>query len=45
MPSEVCLDQDINASVRQRGGIMGLGGRRVMILGVPLMRILRIKIA
>jgi heat shock protein HtpX len=42
MPEEVYLVQDLNAAVRQRGGVMGLGGRRVMLLGVPLMRILRI---
>jgi Zn-dependent protease with chaperone function len=42
MPEEVYLIQDLNAAVRQRGGVMGLGGRRVMLLGVPLMRILRI---
>jgi Zn-dependent protease with chaperone function len=41
MPEEVYLVQDLNAAVRQRGGVMGLGGRRVMLLGVPLMRILR----
>ncbi len=42
MPEEVYLIQDLNAAVRQRGGVMGLGDRRVMLLGVPLMRILRI---
>lgn len=41
MPEEVYLVQDLNAAVRQRGGVMGLGGRRVMLLGIPLMRILR----
>ena len=33
LPEEVYLVQDLNAAVRQRGGIMGLGGRRVMLLG------------
>jgi Zn-dependent protease with chaperone function len=42
MPEEVYLVQDLNAAVRQRGGVMGLGGRRVMELGVPLMRIVRV---
>jgi heat shock protein HtpX len=42
LPHEVYLVQDVNAGVRQRGGVMGVGGRRVMLLGVPLMRILRI---
>lgn len=40
MPSEVYLVPDVNAWVMQRGGIMGLGSRRVMGLGLPLMRIL-----
>ena len=42
LPEEVYLVQDVNAGVRQRGGVMGVGGRRVMLLGVPLMSILRI---
>ena len=42
LPEEVYLVQDVNAGVRVRGGIMGVGGRHVMLLGVPLMRILRI---
>jgi Zn-dependent protease with chaperone function len=40
MPAEVYLVSDVNAWVMQRGGIMGLGSRRVMGLGLPLMRIL-----
>jgi len=40
MPAEVYLVPDVNAWVMQRGGVMGLGGRRVMGLGLPLMRIL-----
>ncbi|MBO0764163.1 MAG: M48 family metallopeptidase [Hyphomicrobiaceae bacterium] len=40
MPSEVYLVPDVNAWVTQRGGIMGFGSRRVMGLGLPLMRIL-----
>lgn len=40
MPAEVYLVPDVNAWVAQRGGIMGLGSRRVMGLGLPLMRIL-----
>jgi heat shock protein HtpX len=38
MPSEVYLVSDVNAFVAQRGGIMGLGSRRVMGLGLPLMQ-------
>ena len=40
MPAEVYLVPDVNAWVTQRGGVMGLGSRRVMGLGLPLMRIL-----
>jgi heat shock protein HtpX len=40
MPAEVYLVPDVNAWVTQRGGIMGFGSRRVMGLGLPLMRIL-----
>lgn len=39
-PSEVYLIPDVNAWVSQRGGIMGFGSRRVMGLGLPLMRVL-----
>jgi Zn-dependent protease with chaperone function len=40
MPAEVYLIPDVNAWVSQRGGIMGFGSRRVMGLGLPLMRAL-----
>jgi heat shock protein HtpX len=40
MPAEVYLVPDVNAWVAQRGGIMGFGSRRVMGLGLPLMRTL-----
>lgn len=40
MPAEVYLAPDVNAWVAQRGGLMGFGSRRVMGLGLPLMRIL-----
>ena len=40
MPAEVYLVPDVNAWVTQRGGIMGFGSRRVMGLGLPLMRML-----
>lgn len=42
LPAEVYLVHDINAYVQIRGGFMALGGRRVMAIGLPLMRILRI---
>jgi len=40
MPAEVFLVPDVNAWVTQRGGVMGFGSRRVMGLGLPLMRML-----
>jgi Zn-dependent protease with chaperone function len=42
MPAEVYLVADVNAWVSQRGGILGLGGRRVMGLGLPLLQVLTI---
>lgn len=42
MPAEVYLIPDVNAWVSQRGGLMGLGSRRVMGLGLPLMQILSV---
>ncbi len=40
MPAEVYLLSDVNAWVTQRGGVMGFGSRRVMGVGLPLMRML-----
>ncbi len=40
LPAEVYLIPDVNAWVSQRGGVMGFGSRRVMGLGLPLMRVL-----
>jgi heat shock protein HtpX len=42
MPHEVYLIPDMNAWVAQRGGLMGFGSRRVMALGLPLMRLLTV---
>ena len=42
MPKEVYLIADVNAWVAQRGGILGIGSRRVMGLGLPLMQILSV---
>ena len=38
MPAEVYLVPDVNAWVAQRGGVMGVGGRRIMGLGLPLLQ-------
>ena len=37
MPSHVYLCRDANAFVTERGGIMGIGSRRVLGLGLPLL--------
>jgi len=42
MPEDVYLTNDVNAFVAQRGGIMGVGARRVMGLGLPLMQSLTV---
>ena len=42
MPAEVYLDPQVNAWVAQRGGILGIGGRRVMGLGLPLLQVLTV---
>lgn len=39
MPSEVYLVPEVNAWVAQRGGFLGLGSRRVMGIGVPLLAV------
>ena len=38
MPAEVYLVNDVNAFVMERGGVMGVGARRVMGLGLPLLQ-------
>lgn len=40
VPAEVYAVPELNAWVADRGGILGLGSRRVMGLGVPLMQVL-----
>lgn len=42
MPREVFLVGDVNAWVTQRGGMMGIGSRRVMGIGLPLLQTLTI---
>lgn len=36
-PHDVYLVPEVNAFVTQIGGLMGMGGRRIMALGVPLL--------
>lgn len=42
-PAEVYLVHDVNAFVTQRGGVMGVGSRRVMGLGLPLIQTLTVE--
>jgi len=42
MPAEVYLVPEVNAWVSNRGGLMGLGSRRVMGLGLPLLQVLTV---
>src|SRR5215467_4211225 len=42
MPHEVYLVPEVNAWVAQRGGLMGIGSRRVMALGLPLLSLLTV---
>jgi heat shock protein HtpX len=42
VPLEVYVIPDMNAWVAERGGIVGFGSRRVMGLGLPLLRVLTI---
>jgi heat shock protein HtpX len=42
MPREIYLIPDVNAWVAERGGTMGIGSRRVMGLGLPLMQMLTV---
>lgn len=41
-PNNVYLILDVNAWVAERGGFMGIGSRRVMALGLPLMQVLTV---
>jgi Zn-dependent protease with chaperone function len=41
-PAEVFLVDDVNAFVAQRGGMMGIGSRRVMGIGLPLLQVLTV---
>ncbi|MEQ1567743.1 MAG: M48 family metallopeptidase [Myxococcota bacterium] len=41
-PAEVYLMPDVNAFVAQVGGVVGLGSRRVMGLGLPLLQVLTV---
>lgn len=42
MPAEVYLVPDVNAFVTERGGVMGIGSRRVMGVGLSLLQVLTV---
>jgi len=42
MPSEVFLTLDMNAMVAERGGFVGIGSRRVMAIGLPVLQYLTV---
>ena len=42
MPVHVYVVNEVNAFVAERGGVMGIGSRRVMGLGLPLLRTLTV---
>jgi Zn-dependent protease with chaperone function len=42
MPADVFLVPDVNAFVANRGGILGIGTRRVMGIGLPLLQVLTV---
>jgi Zn-dependent protease with chaperone function len=37
MPAHVYLDHDVNAAVTETGGFLGMGSRKVLLVGLPLM--------
>ena len=41
-PADVYLAPDVNAAVTDTGGLLGSGGRRVMIVGLPLLEVLTV---
>lgn len=41
-PAHVFLIDDVNAFVTHRGGVMGIGSRRVMGIGLPLLQLLTV---
>lgn len=42
VPREIYLTMELNAAVAERGGLFGLGSRRAMALGVPLLQVLSV---
>jgi heat shock protein HtpX len=42
-PAQIYLAPDVNAAVLQRGGLLGLGGKRVLLVGLPLIDALTVR--
>jgi heat shock protein HtpX len=42
-PSHLYLAPDVNAAVFQRGGLLGFGGKRVLLVGLPLVDALTVR--
>jgi len=42
LPPDVYVTLQMNAGVAQRGGLLGIGSRRFMVLGLPLMQLLTV---
>ncbi len=42
VPNEVYLVSDVNAFVAERGGLMGIGSRKVMGIGLPLLNLVTV---
>jgi Zn-dependent protease with chaperone function len=41
-PAHIYLTSEVNLSVAQRGGVLGIGSRRVMTVGLPLLQLLAV---
>ena len=41
-PREVYISASMNAGVSEQGGVLGIFGRRIMILGLPLLQVLSV---
>lgn len=41
-PAEIYISAEMNAGVSERGGFLGIGGKRIMILGLPLLQVLSV---
>jgi heat shock protein HtpX len=42
-PAHIYVAPDVNAAVFQRGGLLGFGGKRVLLVGLPLIDVLTVR--